>query len=185
MSLVARYIHLTDPYIYPAICDAEDVFFTKVITECVADRTNIYYRDNIFLALYNDKIIGLLAAVRCGRELTFADGLKLSAAEYERLRRTNEGYFMPLIEESRCLDGHNITNLCIDPAYRKMGVGESLLRFYLGHTEGESVYLDVLADNPNAIRLYEKYGFKILNEYYGFSGKDSPVRCYHMKKGGI
>ena len=184
MSLVARYIHLTDPYIYPTVCDVDDPFFTKVIRKCSDDRTNIYYRDNLFLALYEEKIIGVLVAVKCGRELVFADNLELSCDEHKKLIQANEGYFIPLIKESRELDGYNIINLCIDADYRKMGVGEGLLRFYLSQSNGESVYLDVLADNPGAIRLYERCGFEILQEYYGFSGSSSPVRCYHMKRNG-
>lgn len=180
-AAIAKYIHLTDPYIYPTICeDPCDPFWSRLILDCASEKTNLFSRENIFLALWDEKIIGVLCAVRCGEQLTFWENLQLSERERSRLGLSYEGYFRPLLEESANLEGYNITNVCVDSAFRGQGVGEGLLRFYLSWIGHETVHLDVIANNVSAIRLYERCGFKIEQEYGGFSGTNEPLPCYHM-----
>ena len=57
MSLVAKYIHLTDPYIYPCVCDINDDFFTDFIKKCADKPTNLFYYKNIYLALYDEVVV--------------------------------------------------------------------------------------------------------------------------------
>ena len=56
----------------------------------------------------------------------------------------------------------------------------------LGHCLNEynskNYYLDVIADNASAIRVYKSLGFVIEKEYWGFSGEKDPILCYQMKK---
>ena len=177
---MAKYIHLTDPYIYPCVCDINDDFFTDFIKKCADKPTNLFYYKNIYLALYDEKIVGLLVAVDCRNKITFAEHLSLSQDEKERLKKANEGYFIPLISECQGIDGWNVVNVCVDADFRRMGIGEGLINFFLTHANERDVYLDVLLENQEAIRLYEKCGFKPLVEYNGFSGTDTPVRCYQM-----
>jgi len=73
--------------------------------------------------------------------------------------------------------GH-IMNLAIDPAYRGQGYGKLLLEHGLEYLKGlgaECVELEVRVDNELAIRLYERYGFRIkehLPNYYR-NGEDA------------
>lgn len=182
-SLIAKYIYLTDNYIYPCISDSpNDEFFIKLITKCLKDKTNVFSLDNIFVALIDDKIVGVLCALCCGKDLTFIENLNLTNEEKLRVSTVNEGYFIPLIEESKQFSGFNVTNVCVDDCYRGRGIGKGLLEFYLKSVEHETVHLDVIADNLSAVNLYKKCGFEISGEYYGFSGSEKLLPCYHMIK---
>jgi ribosomal protein S18 acetylase RimI-like enzyme len=54
--------------------------------------------------------------------------------------------------------------LFVHPDYRGKGIGVSLLEFMLSHKMG-TVTLYVAASNHPAIKLYQKYGFKIISEF--------------------
>ncbi len=181
--LIAKYIHLTDLYIYPSISKSPiDEFFTSLILKCSKDKTNLFNLNNLFLALDDGKIIGVLCAIKCGKKYTFIENLDLTNDEKSRLNLSNEGYFMPLINESESFDGYNVTNICIDENYRGQNIGEGLLGYYLELVNGSVVHLDVIADNIPAIKLYQKLGFQIESEYLGFSGSEKTLKCYHMKR---
>lgn len=62
-------------------------------------------------------------------------------------------------------DEAEILTLGVSPAYRRQGLGESLLRHILARQEdGDCVYLEVAADNQAAISLYNKCGFTLLGQ---------------------
>ncbi len=184
-AAIAGLVHLTDPYIYPTVCEApDDPFFYGLLLRCFKDKTNIFFLENIWLALCEERVVGILCAIPCGRKATFLDNLLLTDGEKARLSKANEGYFLPLIEESAAFDGYNVTNLCVAPAFRGRGVGEGLLRFYLESVKGDPVHLDVIAANGAAVRLYERCGFVLEKEYNGFSGTEEPLLCYHMIRKG-
>ncbi len=182
-SLIAKYIYLTDPYIYPSISKSPiDEFFHNLIAKCSKDKTNLFNLNNLFVALDGGKIIGVLCAVKCGKKYTFLEKLDLTSYEKSRLILSNEGYFIPLIKESESFDGYNVTNICIDDNYRGQNIGKGLLGYYLDSVKGNVVHLDVIADNIPAIKLYQKLGFQIESEYLGFSGTEKLLKCYHMKR---
>lgn len=62
-------------------------------------------------------------------------------------------------EDTSCI----IHRLCVSPEYQNMGLGKQILKHIeeqlrtLGY---ESVRLDVFAENPYALKLYEKAGYK-------------------------
>ena len=61
-----------------------------------------------------------------------------------------------------CGDG-NITNVCVDPAYRRKGVATGMLKELIQRSRmmGVKDYtLEVRESNESAIKLYEKLGFK-------------------------
>jgi putative acetyltransferase len=60
--------------------------------------------------------------------------------------------------------GSEIRALFVHPDYRGKGIGVSLLEFMLSHIMG-TVTLYVAASNYPAIKLYQKYGFKIISEF--------------------
>ena len=59
--------------------------------------------------------------------------------------------------------------IVVNPKYRKRNIGSNLLE-YLIKMDYEKILLEVRSDNINAIKLYEKYKFNIINvrkKYYG------------------
>ncbi|HZD53171.1 MAG TPA: ribosomal protein S18-alanine N-acetyltransferase [Woeseiaceae bacterium] len=57
----------------------------------------------------------------------------------------------------------HILNLCVDPDYRNLGYGDSLLEEVLQrarHASVKEVFLEVRPSNVNALALYRKKGFR-------------------------
>ncbi len=183
IAKVARYIHLTDPYIYPTVTEApDDPAWIALIGECFSDENNIYFRKRVWVAeIKEDGIVGVLCAIRCGKEnLIFSAGKTIPACLKSGIARVEEGYYAPLLEESRSFDGYNIVNLCTDPAWRGCGIGAKLLNAFIDSAQHETIHLDVIQNNTPAVKLYEKLGFRIASSYEGFGKDGVDVPCFHM-----
>lgn len=51
----------------------------------------------------------------------------------------------------------------LDPIYRNKGIGSKLVDYLINTKDYERILLEVRCDNVNAIKLYKKYNFKIIN----------------------
>lgn len=179
---VARFLHLTDPYIYPAVCqDPADEEWVALVRNCMNAERNLFHARHLSVALCGEDIVGLICVIPCGVKLDFVNGIgDLSENFMHRLSPVIDGYFAPLIAESLSYDGYNITNVCVDSRYRGKGVGSLLLAHGIEMYGHSPIHLDVIASNRSAIHLYKKFGFEIATEYDGFSGDDTKLCCYHM-----
>ena len=68
-------------------------------------------------------------------------------------------------------DDVELMTIAVDPKYRGKGVGAALMRACfedLLMTPSKRMILEVAADNPPAIKLYERLGFKKLSERQGY-----------------
>ena len=69
-----------------------------------------------------------------------------------------------LVEKS-----YHLLKIVISKIYRKRGYGDKLLRFDLFDGQGaRECFLEVREDNSNAIKLYEKLGFKTIHRVNNF-----------------
>lgn len=57
----------------------------------------------------------------------------------------------------------DILYIVVDPVYRRNGIGSKLIEYLLENKDYERIMLEVRCDNSNAIKLYKKYNFKIIN----------------------
>jgi len=53
--------------------------------------------------------------------------------------------------------------LVVDSLYRNKGIGSKLVEYLLNIKDYERILLEVRCDNINAIKLYKKFNFKIIN----------------------
>ena len=53
--------------------------------------------------------------------------------------------------------------IVVEPIYRSNGIGSKLVEYLLNIKDYEKILLEVRCDNINAIKLYKKYNFKIIN----------------------
>ncbi len=184
VTMIAKYIHLTDSYIYPKICaNHYDESWIKLISSCLKCRDNVFYIDNIEVVIYNGKIVGIACVIPCGNNLRFEENIDVPDAIAENVKTVSDGYFKPLIDESLNFIGYNIVNVCIDENYRGKGLGSLLMTHCVKKYEHSVLHLDVIASNAAAVSLYKKLGFEITGEYFGFSGDDTQLLCYHMMNG--
>ena len=180
---IASYIYLTDPYIYPAVCASPtDKDWCRFIAQCLEDKDNVYCKNNIHAVLYDNEIVGISCVVPCSKKLVFHENVTPPASIEKGILKAFDGYYKPLIEESLEFKGCNIVNFCIDKNYRGTGAGTALMSHVTAVYSDIPIHLDVIADNVPAIKLYEKFGFKKVKEYYGFSGSDTLLPCLHMLK---
>ena len=64
---------------------------------------------------------------------------------------------------------------------RRKGIGEFMLSKLIIMAGNSNIALTVLKSNTAAIRLYEKYGFRILFEFDDYGGYGNPsVKSYKM-----
>ena len=64
----------------------------------------------------------------------------------------------------------DILYIVVEPIYRKKGIASLLMQYLINNKDFEKIMLEVRCDNSNAIRLYKKFNFKIINirkNYYG------------------
>ncbi len=77
------------------------------------------------------------------------------------------GYVFGQIAADEC----ELYRIAVSERFRKKGVADMLMRFFIDKCRANSVanaFLEVRADNIPAIRLYEKYGFKKIGVRRGY-----------------
>ena len=86
-------------------------------------------------------------------------------------------------------DEVHILNIAVHQDFRKIGLGEMLLRDCLNFSQNQELKLAILevrVSNIGAIKLYEKIGFKTLRtrkKYYSDTGEDAYVMMYELNPG--
>lgn len=61
------------------------------------------------------------------------------------------------------LDIIDILNIIVKPEYQNQGIGSVLLKYIIDNKQDKKIMLEVRSKNINAIKLYQKYDFKIIN----------------------
>ena len=67
------------------------------------------------------------------------------------------------------LDIIDLLNIIVKPEYQNQGIGSVLLKYIIDNKQDKKIMLEVKSKNINAIKLYQKYDFKIINirkKYY-------------------
>ena len=173
---IAELIYYTDDYIYP--------YWFETLEKCQDELPNLLIEEKFFFNINNlyiaidgtkNKIAGVICIVDKSVSLEY---------DYEDLRNYNEryrftvdNYIMGLIEEVKESDFAYISNVCVHPEYRGQHIGNKLVNHVIEvYTEKcfNEIVLDVLAENPGAIRLYEKLGFEQFTEI--FKGFNNPTK---------
>ena len=108
-----------------------------------------------------------------------------AANSYKRAIRFS-GNVVAYIVTWTIYDEVHILNIAVHPEFRKIGLGEMLLRDCLDFSYNRGLKLAVLevrTSNNSAIKLYEKIGFKTLRvrkKYYSDTGEDAYVMMYEL-----
>lgn len=61
------------------------------------------------------------------------------------------------------LDIIDLLNIIVKPEYQNQGIGSVLLKYIINNKQDKKIMLEVRSKNINAIKLYQKYDFKIIN----------------------
>jgi ribosomal-protein-alanine N-acetyltransferase len=107
-------------------------------------------------------------------ELAKPSSLSLAAVD-------EEGLVIGYLVLSRYVDAWHVMNLAVDPGWRRRGVASALLERLLADTRGDTergYTLEVRVSNDEAIRLYERFGFRsrgVRRGYYTDNREDALV----------
>ena len=176
LEKIAELLYNTDPYIYP--------YWFETLEKCKKELPGLLLEDKFFFSLKNlyisiDKengeIIGLVCIVDKNTKLDY-DYSELKKKN-ERYAFTIENYVEELIKEVDNADFAYISNVCVDANYRGKHIGKTMLNEIINIYKKklyDHIVLDVLADNPGAIKLYQNLGFKQFTEI--FSGFNDPSK---------
>jgi len=110
-------------------------------------------------------------------ELAKPSSICLGAFEAEG----EEGALVGYLIVSRYVDAWHVMNVAVDPAHRRHGIGGRLLTELFARTgeDGHRGYtLEVRVSNDEAIRLYEKLGFRsrgVRRAYYTDNREDALI----------
>jgi len=79
-----------------------------------------------------------------------------------------------------------VNNIAVHPDFRRLGIGEQVLRQVVEEIRfrgGKLVTLEVRPSNAGALRLYKKLGFRMISVrkgYYAFPPEDAFVLALHL-----
>jgi len=95
--------------------------------------------------------------------------------EHKYLVAKEENQIVGYIGIEKVLDEVHIINMAVHPDYRGQGIGKRLMQHVLN--EEEVFFLEVRISNENAKKVYERYGFKVINTRKGYyaDGEDAFV----------
>ncbi len=178
----AEILYDTDPYIYPAAFGNKKTA-RKLFPELVGG-TGIFQAENFFTAKVNGDVVGILSAFSAATDdsekyIEIAEKTGNVPASFADVCRD---YFADLPQYTK--DRQNaiyISCICVKDTCRGNRIGEQLLKYALDKFAGKTVLLHVLSDNAAAVALYEKYGFKTVEEEDGYSPSGPKPRCLLME----
>lgn len=99
-----------------------------------------------------------------------------------------DGTLLGYGEVRTVLDEGTLEKIAVDPAFRRQGVAETLLRRFFRDGEGKLAFLtlEVRAGNAPAIALYEKLGFRMVGRrknYYRELHEDALLMTVEFPRG--
>lgn len=68
-----------------------------------------------------------------------------------------------LIHIQNGIDIIDLLNIIVKPEFQNQGIGSILLKYIIDNKKDKKIMLEVRSKNINAIKLYQKYDFKIIN----------------------
>ena len=180
LGQIARAIYQTDPYIYPAAF-GRDGSGLSAMAKMIGYEEGVFSYKNILLAIAGDRILG--QAVMLSEKTSyhfdyhgfFFDNPELPKSFID----VADSYFSSL-QQHQDKDTDYLACFSVDADHRGRGIG-SLILCEIEKQTHKAIRLHVLADNQNAIQLYESHGFRIIGSAAdGYAYAEKPPKCYEM-----
>lgn len=180
MEIVAELIMDTDPYVYGDLFGSLENA-KKVLPYLFKRNTGIFKTSCYYLALEDENILGMIGLFKYGDDwqphdvkMAFVEAGVSLPRSFEAVSEYFKGAHNYQPEVKAC-------NVCVNKKFRKMGVGDFMVKQIIKMAGNSNVILSVLAVNESAIKLYTRNGFKVLYEYDDYGGYNKPkVKCLAM-----
>ena len=176
LEKIAELLFNTDPYIYP--------YWFGTVDNCKRELAPLLLEDKFFFNINNlyitidkgtNEIIGVMCILDKSVDLDY--DYSTLKAKNERYCFTIVNYIEGLIKEVKEADFAYISNVCIDERYRGQHIGNFMMSYVIDVYKNKlfkEIVLDVLAQNPGAIKLYQNLGFEQFTEV--FKGFNDPSK---------
>ena len=179
----AMLIYQTDPYIYKDLFGNSDNA-CQVLSYSFDNPKCVFFKDAIYIVKNNqDEVIGCVLnhdnSFRWNKDSILSDFEKAGIDPPQSFFSVSE--YMDKTYNYRKIGG-NICNVSVRKDYQRKGAASFLLQNLFNLLSEKVFELTVLADNLPAIKLYEKFGFRIVGEVFeDYGGYKLPnVNCYKM-----
>lgn len=180
---IAELIYETDPYIYPHWFHNDVNECKKVLAPLMNTEGFFFNYKSMHIAVdkRNNKIIGLIQVIDNDTNFDYDYTELMNVSQTYRF--TIEEYIFELIKEVKEFKLPYFSNVVVHHNYRGFKLGTIMMNYIL--TENKPKYdkfiLDVLAENPAAVKLYEKMGFVITEKNMGFKNDSEQIEEYRME----
>ena len=180
---IAELIYETDPYIYPHWFHGDVEECKKTLVPLLDQEGFFFNYKNMYLLIdkKTNKIIGLIQVIDKDTDFNY-DYTELMNKDKD-YKFTIENYIFELIEIVEETGLPYFSNVVIHHDYRGLKLGSMMMQNILEKNKHKyyKFILDVLAENPAAVRLYEKMGFTITEKNMGFKNDTEQIEEYRME----
>jgi ribosomal protein S18 acetylase RimI-like enzyme len=168
VDLVSELIYETDISLFTTFLDKERSNAIKKLKTLIMAGKNSYGHEHIYIKEDdNGKVMGILVAFR-GDEIKYLEEFMIFKDKMELLNFLKLSLVKPIYDKITASSIENddlyIGNLVVADGLRGKGIGTQLLKdsFELANDKNcKRVLLDVIFENINAKRLYERTGFNV------------------------
>lgn len=184
LKKVSSLIYDTNPSVYSAMFGDREAALAIMSDVLTNDSDRVFCADNCYVAAIDERVMGVVLWVR-GLVDWDSDSLERIAARRgidlpNSLSVAAESYF----ENSAFGSAANdviILGVCTDASYRRLGIGEALLRSFIGMLEpGSKLRLCVSREDVATISLCRKMGFSVVEDSHGISLGEEESRRLRM-----
>lgn len=187
---IAGLIYDTDQYIFPALFEGADAPRTAaedVISHVLKEGTDrMYCAENLFVCYENSTIVGMILWCRGALDWNYEEFIQSAAQIGVCLQENNviavNNAFFGKQNPELLVDTITLINVCVHSSKRGKRIGSFMLKEFTTLYKNSKMELSVLKNNPPAINLYKRNGFRITGEYPGFSQTDIKPICYGMER---
>lgn len=189
---IARCIYDADRYIYPEAFGEDQELAANAIKRLIGMDNSFFDYKNLLVARYNGQVCGV-CLVYDGDSVWDTEAIKkrigpdlLPERIEEGFQHASKEYFAKHTPETLAPDTIELVACGVDEGFRRKKVAKRMLEKLIELYQEKTIVLDVLADNKEAIHLYESVGFvKQGMEFSGFApeGLKAPA-CWRMTRKG-
>ncbi len=184
LNRIMELIIKADPYTYIGLFGSKENAY-KILPFLISDSSSIFYRENYYCCEYNREIIGIcslfLHEVQWNK-LVLLKAFALANVDFpDTFTQAYDSFSREFNEEFNV--GATTCQVSVKEEFRNKGVATFILENIFKMYEAP-IQLYVNENNKVAIKLYEKFGFKIIGEYEDYAGLNQPtIKVYKMYKG--
>lgn len=178
---VAELLLRVDPYIYPQLFEGADL--PRAMSRLAHAPGSPFAPEHVYVVREEGKVCALMVALANAPARPF-EWTALSDPSLrlpETYETVCERYIAPMFD-SVDKDEAYIACLATSPEARGRGLATKLMEAFFPLAGDRPIVLDVLADNEDAVRLYERMGFVEVSRGAGFACGGEPPVAIRMRR---